>query len=350
MPIGAIGMAIISGVISAITANEAQKKESKRNLAAQKELMEHGQKMGLETWEKTGAQAQREQLKKAGLNPGLMYSGTGGGGQTTSTPTGTVGRGNPMGIDLSRTVEAARQKAEIENIQADTKKKEVETENLGGVEREAKTMGIEKLKAEIANLSLDGEYKVFENEIAAINRNVAKETESDAVYSIKAASTKLMQETRQAMVKTNVDEATQESMIKQINTQAVEQALRIVIAKQTGANLKMQHEEISAKINELASRAVKIEWDMEYGDREQALKERETLVKEIGAEFMYGDEAKAIRAFGATREVMNFMGGYKIEGYNPDKGKVNSKSLGQPDRHKKPSGDYSRTMRKMGRK
>ena len=62
-------------------------------------------------WQKTNAPAQAEQLRKAGLNVGLMYGGSGAGGTTTGAGAvaGSVGRGNSnvgpadigMGLELA---------------------------------------------------------------------------------------------------------------------------------------------------------------------------------------------------------------------------------------------------------
>ena len=50
-------------------------------------------KKQLEMWEATGYEAQKKQIEKAGLNPGILYGGSGAGGQTTNIAQGTVGMG-----------------------------------------------------------------------------------------------------------------------------------------------------------------------------------------------------------------------------------------------------------------
>ena len=65
----------------------------------QKELMDYQQKHQLEMWEKTNYPAQVQQMKKAGLNPALMYGQAGTGGQLGGTaPSGGDGTGgtNPF--------------------------------------------------------------------------------------------------------------------------------------------------------------------------------------------------------------------------------------------------------------
>lgn len=54
----------------------------------QKKLNQQGQELAMKTWNDTNAEAQMEHLKKAGLNPALMYGGSGGGGATSNAGSG----------------------------------------------------------------------------------------------------------------------------------------------------------------------------------------------------------------------------------------------------------------------
>ena len=49
-------------------------------VAGNKELMDLGHKQQMQMWEDTNYAAQREQLRKAGLNPAMIYGGGGEGG------------------------------------------------------------------------------------------------------------------------------------------------------------------------------------------------------------------------------------------------------------------------------
>ena len=74
-----------------------QQKLMQQQIKGQKEMGKFNQALALEMWDKTNYKAQVEQLKKAGLNVGLMYDGGGASG-TTQTPTGSVSGGNaPVG-------------------------------------------------------------------------------------------------------------------------------------------------------------------------------------------------------------------------------------------------------------
>lgn len=89
----------------------------------------------VDLWNKTGYEAQVEQMKKAGINPGLLYGKGGGGGQTAAanTPGVNTPATNPnmdivggagMGIQLGL------MDAQRKNIEAQTAKLEAETPNI----------------------------------------------------------------------------------------------------------------------------------------------------------------------------------------------------------------------------
>lgn len=120
------------------------KRREKRNDARQRALMdhqqkgqmalnEHGQKLGIDTWKKTGVVGQMEQMQKAGVNPGLMYGQGGAGGATTNSGSGGSQAGGQameqrhMDVNVSQGLQVganlALLKAQKENIEADTQLK-----------------------------------------------------------------------------------------------------------------------------------------------------------------------------------------------------------------------------------
>ena len=81
---GLLGMAL--GRMDANWQDKRQLRQQSRlqqmQIAGQKEMMNYQQQQAYDMWQKTNAPAQAEQLKKAGLNVGLMYGGSGAGGAT----------------------------------------------------------------------------------------------------------------------------------------------------------------------------------------------------------------------------------------------------------------------------
>lgn len=116
---------------------------SEQQMGFDKRMTDYNQQKQLEMWEKTGPQGQMEQLKKAGLNPGLIYGMGGAGGQTANVTPGNVqgakapaGGGEVeamtgMGIQsrlLKAQEELLQSQANLNNVEA-AKKSGVDTEN-----------------------------------------------------------------------------------------------------------------------------------------------------------------------------------------------------------------------------
>lgn len=81
-------------------------------------LNKQGQKLGMQTWKATSYPAQVQMMQEAGLNPALMYGGSGGSGGTTSTPSGGGATGGQamkrQSMDLGTILQAGELKSRIE--------------------------------------------------------------------------------------------------------------------------------------------------------------------------------------------------------------------------------------------
>ena len=151
-------------------------------------------------WQRTGAVGQMEQLKKAGLNPGLMYGMGGAGGATTGSPggptvqAGEAPKGEPIkAMDIMNSMQLSMMQAQKENIEADTKNKLADAENkpLTGENIQASTksilQGINNAKAQEKLTGLQSEMQNIQNDIAGRSQeaqitqieNLARKTEKE---------------------------------------------------------------------------------------------------------------------------------------------------------------------------
>ena len=122
-------------------------KQTARNIQAQ-----------LDLWQKTNYPAQVEQLNKAGLNPALLYGKGGGGGttaaaNTVNNPAPTAQRPFEIQQLMSMALQNELQEAQIKNINADTKGKEISNTNEGegGINQTVKYATIDNLIANTTN-------------------------------------------------------------------------------------------------------------------------------------------------------------------------------------------------------
>lgn len=156
------------------------------------------QKLGLDTWKKTGPVAMTRELKEAGLSPALQYGGVGAGGITTGSGNGSVqaakaptGGGEVMGLQM---MNAQRMliEAQTRNVEADTAKKAgvdtdltraqggligVQTE-LAQIESNMKTDTYETTKGQIEAAA---DKMRSEAEIAANNRQISDKTKENQI-------------------------------------------------------------------------------------------------------------------------------------------------------------------------
>lgn len=85
--VGMLGLGFIGLKRREERADKRQKELMDIQNQNQRALNEQGQQLAMKTWNETNYEAQMEHMKKAGLNPALMY-GKGGGGGTTAAGSG----------------------------------------------------------------------------------------------------------------------------------------------------------------------------------------------------------------------------------------------------------------------
>lgn len=144
MPSSLMGVAgnVAGGLMGLATAGWQDKRQLKQNqklqdqnIAGQMKMGEFNRKQALKMWEDTGYVAQKDQMKRAGLNAGLMYGGTGSGGSTAGGAGAPIGSGvvsqGEVGQGMALGMQGAMMEAQIKNINADTKNKEANTGSTG---------------------------------------------------------------------------------------------------------------------------------------------------------------------------------------------------------------------------
>ena len=142
----------IMGVIGAASALQSGSNQSYNEEQAQlrqarinKEQAKYNQGLAMEYWDYTNWENQVDHLKKAGLNPALMYAKGGTGGQT--------GGGQAQGVGLSPSnqeavkaqqigmaLQLAQLKSQIEVNESVAKKNTAGAEKTAGVDTEAAKM------------------------------------------------------------------------------------------------------------------------------------------------------------------------------------------------------------------
>ncbi len=123
--IGSAGIAAIGQSVGSKNQYKRSRKLMDLQMQNQEMLSDSAYDRQLNMWEATNFKPQVEEMKKAGLNPGLMYGMSGGGGTTVGSNSagGASGGHSPqVGMDMGSIVSAAKAVAELSMMKASTKK------------------------------------------------------------------------------------------------------------------------------------------------------------------------------------------------------------------------------------
>lgn len=198
--IGSIGENAANGAVGQVLGMVLGGAQDKRQLKQQgklqelqikgnKEMADYSQQKQMEMWENTNYGAQKDQMNKAGINPALMYGMSGGGGVTTGAGGGAGVTGGTAdggaartGMGLQIASQLALQKAQKENIEADTANKKAGTENTGVATETAK----QSQEATVNTIKTNAERAIEEMWLSANKRTVSDHTVQAEVEKIKA--------------------------------------------------------------------------------------------------------------------------------------------------------------------
>ncbi|AXH78069.1 MAG: DNA pilot protein [Microviridae sp.] len=260
-----------------------QERLQQLQIKGQKEMSDYNYAKQLQMWHDTNYWAQIEELKKAGLNPALLYGMSGGGGTTTGSGQGNVSGGTAaartdatqMGMGLMQIglMEAQKEKlkAETENIKADTTNKPIQGTNI-----QADT----KLKeAETALKNVENTYqnKSLEDRLDTINTIAL-----NAIVDYDRNRTQL-----------GLDRATVLQKAELIKQQAIGASLQNILTEN-------QTQEVKSKIAANYAQIQKWSQEIAQGWKELSIKEKtmkvEALMKEV--EQWYSGSAPMRAIFG----------------------------------------------------
>lgn len=150
---GAAGMAVNALGIGAKAQDRRQREQQQhltdQQVKANKELADYSQGLQMKMWNETNYEAQKKHMEAAGLNPGLMYGMSGGGGTTTggaSAGSASGGQAANSAATQQAQTQMGMQLAQLGLMQAQTEKTKAEAEEIRGTKipkGQAETAGVE---------------------------------------------------------------------------------------------------------------------------------------------------------------------------------------------------------------
>lgn len=259
-----------------------QKKLTDIQIAADKQLTDYSYGKQLEMWNATNYAAQVEHLKKAGLNPGLLYgmSGAGGattgsgGGQSATVGTAPVGGGEVqamagMGIQggmAMAQIELLKSQAELNRVEA-KKKAGVDTE-LGKAQISDLTAGVENKKAQLVLQNIEKEFRELET-------SMAKDTYKARMKGIEYATNKALQDWTLAAREAEIADNTLGEKILIIEQEALQAVIRTT-------SMELGNKLTDQQIKESAARIVQKWRELDLTDERNAIEQFKAEVGEMG--------------------------------------------------------------------
>lgn len=181
-PLATLGIGTAAGAVNNIMDVAFSGIKQRQQLKGQKQALQQQNDAQYDMWLKTNYSAQKRELEKAGLNPGLMYGEGGGGGTTTGSASAMPAPLHAQGMDIASAAQLALIKAQTENIKADTAQKQstvpVNEATVPKIQQETLTGKAQQLKTEAdTKLSeLEGQFRTrtMEDNIMTVRQNLEK--------------------------------------------------------------------------------------------------------------------------------------------------------------------------------
>lgn len=232
---GAIGQVVSTGM-NMVNANQdrqfakGQAREADaRALQNSMALSDHNQKNAMEMWRDTNYAAQAEEARKAGMSVGMLYGKGGTGGTAMSvgqTSQGTAGKAETYKIQPQEVANMMLMKAQKENIEADTTKKQVEADKLAGADTAKTEAETASLTQGITNQKAEVKLKQAQTYLTNIQNFNEQEMSEDKINEVMWNAQKAGAETQIALNEQYVSDATVKEKITIITETAVNAILK----------------------------------------------------------------------------------------------------------------------------
>lgn len=249
---GAAGQAVSGGItmgLQRLGANydtrimaERQRQAMGIQMEGEKEMLDYQKMKDLETLEGSYG-AQMAGMEKNGLNPALMYGTSGGGGSTGGgAPAVGMARENP---------EAGKTSAGMQILTSAQLKLMDAQANAANAQAQATIAGIPNIgkQGNVLDWTAKDIAQGIENKVAAkalieaqtdtvaIANKINRESANDQIQMIGEQLNEQINKVKSAMAQANVDEATQDEKIKQLQNEVIAQVLRNILTEAQTKNV-----------------------------------------------------------------------------------------------------------------
>lgn len=254
------GVGTVFGLALGAYNDDRQYKQQERlqglQIRGQKEMSDYQYQKQMDMWNATNYGAQVEHLKKAGLNPALLYGMKGGGGVTTGSGGGPGVQGGqaPQGGRevqdiIGMGIQSRLLQAQEENIRADTELKKVDATKKAGVDTAEAGTRIQMLEQGIDNERARFQMMQVETRLKLLDEFEKISSQTDRLDYIAYQTEMAMKALEVAKNEAYISTSTINEKIKIIEAEAIGAALRNSL---TEANIQVSKEQINKWKTELA--------------------------------------------------------------------------------------------------
>ncbi|UOF80759.1 minor capsid protein [Microviridae sp.] len=298
-----------------------QQKLTDMQAKAQREQMNYQQSLAYDMWEKTNYSAQIDQLKKAGLNVGLMYKGSGSGGQLSNPSANISGGQSPVGggeigMGMQMGLQNAMMQAQIDNMKADTEKKKVEAGKIGGVDTEEAKTRIASLVQSVTNAQTQNELMEYDKVMKSIQNKYASESMEASINQMKVATSKVIEDTIGQAQQNKITSETMDEVVKGVQLNLISQSLMNELTREKVITQVAITEETWAKINKISEEITRMQAQTSQGEKALSQADQRIILDQIANEFNYGDHAQIIRWINAIGGAVGEVAGIVMKGKN----------------------------------
>lgn len=218
--------------------NKQQEGMNRRN-------MDYQAKKQLEMWKATSYGPQVEQMKKAGINPALLYGISGGGAQTVGAdmPTGTGPQANTsssaMGIQSAMSI--ALMQAQKDKLEADANAANAQADTLRGKEGTVGEAQKENLWQEADNKRWEQELTKLKIALQHIQNYETQQSQADRLSEITSNAQTAMEQVKLMSADAKIKTETINAQIEKIKTEAIGAAIHNALMK---SGIKLNEEQI----------------------------------------------------------------------------------------------------------
>lgn len=260
-----------------------QGKLNQQQIEAQQQMGRFNQSMALEMWEATNYSAQRKELEKAGLNAGLLYGISGGGGTTAQTQAGAVGAhdaphgGQEVGMGLQLGLQAAMQKAQIQLAESQANKNNVEAAKIGGADTE-------NVQAQTKNTRAQQAYTEVLTEIANIEVDTKNRTQQDIINTVHSKAEEAIGVAQQEKAKGQMMDEEYETYVQQLKLDTEAKTIQILATKAGIEKTKTETQAINTAIKKVIQETRQIITERQQSYEKLNQKDKEIQNQKIIAE------------------------------------------------------------------